>query len=83
VVDPNNQEPKRVADRQRRRKEMRRSRLLEDFCSYLSVERGCSPRTVVTYRKYFSYFLTFATAEVPGNTDLREHFTPELCCRYQ
>lgn len=62
---------------------MRLSSLFEDFCSYLSVERGCSPRTVVTYRKYFGYFLTFATTEVPGNTVLREHFTPELCRRYQ
>ena len=62
---------------------MRLSSLFEDFCSYLSVGRGCSPRTLVTYRKYFSYFLTFATTDVPGNAVLREHFTPELCRRYQ
>ena len=62
---------------------MRLSSLFEEFCSYLSVERGCSSRTVVTYRKYFSYFLTFATTDVPGNAVLREHFTPELCRRYQ
>ena len=62
---------------------MRLSSLFEDFCSYLSVERGCSPRTVVTYRKYFGYFLAFAKTEVPGNAVLREHFTPELCRRYQ
>jgi integrase len=62
---------------------MRLSSLFEDFCSYLSVERGCSPRTVVTYRKYFGYFLVFAKTEVPGNAVLREHFTPELCRRYQ
>jgi site-specific recombinase XerD len=57
---------------------MRLSALFEEFAQYLKVERGASHRSLDTYRRCFSYFVSFAKDQVGGPV-LIAHFTPDLC----
>ena len=57
---------------------MRLSALFEEFTQYLKVERGATHRSIDTYRRYFTYFVTFTKDQVKGPLLIAD-FTPELC----
>ena len=61
---------------------MRLSALFEEFTQYLKVERGATHRSIDTYRRYFTYFVTFTKDQVKGPLLIAD-FTPELCRSYQ
>jgi len=56
--------------------------LLAPLCASNSKVEGGSHRSIDTYRRYFGYFMQFATEQVGGSV-LITHFTPELCRGYQ
>lgn len=61
---------------------MRLSALFEEFCKYLSAEKGAAPKSIATYRFCFADFIEFVRLEVKAPVAI-SHFTVETCRSYQ